>query len=69
MDKLLKLFDTPHHRRTMANSMDDMYSNRSSVSKLKHRKTQSKKNKTKGGKSKTKYLPNTRKKNKSKKNK
>ena len=31
MDKLLKIFDTPHHRRTMENSVDDMNSNRSSL--------------------------------------
>lgn len=65
MDKLLKLFDTPYHRRTMENSVDDMHLNRSSVSKLKRRKTQSKKNKTKGGKPKEtyyKYSPNTGKK-------
>lgn len=66
MDKLFKLFDTPHHRRTMANSVDDMDLNKSSANKSKRRKTQSrKKTKTKGGKPKEtyyKYSPNTGKK-------
>lgn len=66
MDKLFKLFDTPHHRRTMSNSVDDMHLIRSSINKSKRRKTQSrKKNKTKGGKPKEtyyKYSPNTGKK-------